>query len=110
MYSVEISNHVMVAHSLKGEVFGPASQLHGLTAHVHVAIFAEELDENGIVIDIGNALEVLARSCSLSITRTLMICLSSRAITPPSIFFAATFTSACVMLLICISWAASRVN
>ncbi|KZL16105.1 6-carboxytetrahydropterin synthase [Pseudovibrio sp. Ad26] len=60
MYSVEISNHIMIAHSLKGEVFGPASQLHGLTAHVHVAIYAEELDENGIVIDIGNALDVLA--------------------------------------------------
>jgi len=61
MYCVEISDHIMIAHSLKGEVFGPAQQLHGLTADIRVAVFAETLDDNGIVIDIGNARDVLGK-------------------------------------------------
>lgn len=60
MYSVEISDHIMVAHSMGGDIFGPAQQLHGMTAEVFVSIFAEELDDNGIVVDIGNAREELS--------------------------------------------------
>ena len=59
MYAVEVRDHVMVAHSFKGAVFGPAQALHGAT-FVDIATFmAETLDENGIVVDIGRAHEVL---------------------------------------------------
>ena|SRR5437867_5292291 len=53
MYTIGVRDHIMVAHSLKGDVFGPAQGLHGATYHVGVEIEREELDENGIVIDIG---------------------------------------------------------
>ena len=49
----------MIAHSLEGEVFGPAQQLHGATYVVDVEFRRRELDENGIVVDIGRASEVL---------------------------------------------------
>jgi 6-pyruvoyl-tetrahydropterin synthase len=49
----------MVAHSFRGEVFGPAQKLHGATFAVSVAFLAERLDENGIVVDIGRAFDVL---------------------------------------------------
>ena len=61
MYSVEISDHIMVAHSMRGEIFGPAQQLHGMTAEIFVAIFSKELDDNGIVVDIGSAREELSQ-------------------------------------------------
>ncbi|MBB5223432.1 6-pyruvoyl-tetrahydropterin synthase [Amaricoccus macauensis] len=60
MYAVEVRDHVMIAHSLPGEVFGPAQRLHGATFVVDAAFFAEALDENGIVVDIGRATEALA--------------------------------------------------
>jgi 6-pyruvoyltetrahydropterin/6-carboxytetrahydropterin synthase len=53
MYSVGIRDHIMIAHSLKGEVFGPAQGLHGATYTVSAEVEREELDEHGIVIDIG---------------------------------------------------------
>jgi 6-pyruvoyl-tetrahydropterin synthase len=49
----------MIAHSFRGAVFGPAQQLHGATFVVRAAFLSERLDENGIVIDIGRAHEVL---------------------------------------------------
>jgi 6-pyruvoyl-tetrahydropterin synthase len=49
----------MIAHSLKGEVFGPAQQLHGATYVVDVEFRREELDSDGIVVDIGRASDVL---------------------------------------------------
>ena len=52
MYSVGVRDHIMVAHSLKGEVFGPAQRLHGATYTVCAELEREELDEHGIVIDI----------------------------------------------------------
>jgi 6-pyruvoyl-tetrahydropterin synthase len=61
MYAVEIREHVMIAHSLKGEVFGPAQRLHGATYVVDVALFREALDEDNIVVDIGRATEALRR-------------------------------------------------
>jgi 6-pyruvoyl-tetrahydropterin synthase len=59
VYAVEVSDHVMVAHSFRGEVFGPAQRLHGATFAVSAAFLAEALDRNGIVVDIGCAIEVL---------------------------------------------------
>ncbi len=59
MYAVEVRDHIMIAHSFKGEVFGPAQKLHGATFVIDAAIYAETLDENAIVIDIGRAHEVL---------------------------------------------------
>lgn len=61
MFAVEVSDHVMIAHSFRGAVFGPAQGLHGATFAVSVAVLAETLDENGIVIDIGRAKEELRR-------------------------------------------------
>lgn len=53
MYTVGVRDHVMVAHSLAGEVFGPAQRLHGATYTVGVEIEREELGDDGIVVDIG---------------------------------------------------------
>ena len=59
MHAVEVRDHIMIAHSFKGEVFGPAQKMHGATFVVDAAFLARDLDENGIVIDIGRAHEVL---------------------------------------------------
>jgi 6-pyruvoyl-tetrahydropterin synthase len=55
VYAVEVSDQIMIAHSFRGEVFGPAQKLHGATFVVRVAFFAEELDQHGIVVDIARA-------------------------------------------------------
>lgn len=59
MYAVEVSDHIMIAHSFRGEVFGPAQRLHGATFAVSAAFLADALDGNGIVVDIGRAFDVL---------------------------------------------------
>ena len=59
MYAVEVSDKIMIAHSFRGEVFGPAQKLHGATFVIRVAFLAETLDEHGIVVDIARAHEVL---------------------------------------------------
>ena len=59
MFAVEVSDHIMIAHSFRGAVFGPAQALHGATFVVSVAFLAERLDPNGIVVDIGRAFDVL---------------------------------------------------
>jgi 6-pyruvoyl-tetrahydropterin synthase len=59
VFAVEVSDHIMIAHSFRGAVFGPAQQLHGATFAVSVAFIAPRLDANGIVVDIGRAHEVL---------------------------------------------------
>ena len=59
MYAVEVRDHVMLAHSLPGEVFGPAQGLHGATYVVDVAFFREVLGPERIVADIGRAHEAL---------------------------------------------------
>ena len=59
MYAVEVRDHVMIAHSFRGDVFGPAQNLHGATFVIDACFMAETLDENGIVIDIGRAHDVL---------------------------------------------------
>jgi 6-pyruvoyl-tetrahydropterin synthase len=59
MYAVEVRDHIMIAHSFRGEMFGPAQALHGATFVIDAAFLAETLDPNGVVIDIGRAHEVL---------------------------------------------------
>jgi 6-pyruvoyl-tetrahydropterin synthase len=59
VFTVEVTEHIMVAHSFRGEVFGPAQRLHGATFVVSAAFMAETLDANGIVVDIGRAQDVL---------------------------------------------------
>jgi 6-pyruvoyl-tetrahydropterin synthase len=59
MFTVEVRDHIMIAHSFKGEVFGPAQAVHGATFVVDAAFIADTLDANGIVVDIGRALDTL---------------------------------------------------
>ena len=59
MHAVEVRDHIMIAHSFKGEIFGPAQALHGATFVFDAAFMADTLDANGIVVDIGRAHEVL---------------------------------------------------
>jgi 6-pyruvoyltetrahydropterin/6-carboxytetrahydropterin synthase len=59
MYSVSVRDYMMIAHSYKGEVFGPAQRLHGATMVVDVEFRRTGLDPDGIVVDIGRATEVL---------------------------------------------------
>ena len=59
MYSVTVQDHFMIAHSLKGEVFGPAQNLHGATFVVDATFRRSELDPDGMVVDIGRAIEQL---------------------------------------------------
>src|SRR5580765_5196908 len=59
MYSVTVRDHVMIAHSFRGEVFGPAQRLHGATYVVDVEFRRRDLDADGIVVDIGRAAESL---------------------------------------------------
>jgi 6-pyruvoyltetrahydropterin/6-carboxytetrahydropterin synthase len=61
MYSVTVRDHMMIAHSFKGEVFGPAQKLHGATYVVDVEFRRADLDANGIVVDIGLAAEAIRR-------------------------------------------------
>jgi 6-pyruvoyltetrahydropterin/6-carboxytetrahydropterin synthase len=59
MYTVSVRDHFMIAHSFRGEAFGPAQRLHGATYVVDLEFLRSELDENGMVVDIGLATEVL---------------------------------------------------
>jgi len=61
VFAVEVSDHIMVAHSFRGAVFGPAQALHGATFAVSVAFIADRLDDDGIVVDIGRAHAVLRK-------------------------------------------------
>jgi 6-pyruvoyl-tetrahydropterin synthase len=59
MFSVTVRDHIMIAHSLTGAVFGPAQRLHGATFVVDATFRRTELDDDGIVVDIGLAMEAL---------------------------------------------------
>jgi 6-pyruvoyl-tetrahydropterin synthase len=61
MFSVTVRDHMMVAHSLRGDVFGPAQRLHGATFVVEATFRATDLDDDGVVVDIGRAAEELHR-------------------------------------------------
>ena len=60
-FSLTVRDHLMVAHSLRGEVFGPAQRLHGATFVVDATFRAAELDDDGLVVDIGRASQELGR-------------------------------------------------
>jgi 6-pyruvoyl-tetrahydropterin synthase len=60
LFSVTVRDHMMVAHSLRGEVFGPAQRLHGATYVVDATFRAPSLDADGIVVDLGRAADALA--------------------------------------------------
>jgi 6-pyruvoyltetrahydropterin/6-carboxytetrahydropterin synthase len=59
MYTVTVRDHMMIAHSFRGEVFGPAQRLHGATYVVDVEFRRPDLDADGIVVDIGRAGDAL---------------------------------------------------
>ncbi len=59
MFSVTVRDHMMIAHSFRGEVFGPAQRLHGATYVVDATFRRAELDADGIVVDIGRATDEL---------------------------------------------------
>ena len=59
MYAVEVRDHIMIAHSFKGELFGPAQRLHGATFLVDVAFFRDTLTSDEVVVDIGRAHDAL---------------------------------------------------
>jgi len=59
MYTVSVRDHFMIAHSFKGEAFGPAQRLHGATYVVDLEFRRNALDADGMVVDIGRATEVL---------------------------------------------------
>jgi 6-pyruvoyl-tetrahydropterin synthase len=59
MFSVTVRDHMMVAHSFSGEVFGPAQKLHGATFLVDATFRRPDLDADGIVVDIGLAAQAL---------------------------------------------------
>jgi 6-pyruvoyl-tetrahydropterin synthase len=59
LFAVEVRDHIMIAHSFRGALFGPAQALHGATLVVDAAFIAERLDGNGVVIDIGRAHDAL---------------------------------------------------
>jgi 6-pyruvoyl-tetrahydropterin synthase len=60
MYAVEVRDRIMIAHSFKGELFGPAQAVHGATFVVDVAFFRETLTADAVVVDIGRAQDALA--------------------------------------------------
>lgn len=59
MFSLTVRDHVMIAHSFRGEIFGPAQRLHGATYVVDATFRRPELDQDGLVVDIGLAADVL---------------------------------------------------
>ena len=59
MFSVTVRDHMMIAHSFRGDVFGPAQRLHGATYVVDATFRRSELDADNIVVDIGRATEEL---------------------------------------------------
>jgi len=59
MYTISVRGHMMIAHSLRGAVFGPAQQLHGATYIVDAEFRKSDLDPDGIVVDIGRATDAL---------------------------------------------------
>jgi 6-pyruvoyltetrahydropterin/6-carboxytetrahydropterin synthase len=60
VFRISVDDHVMIAHSLPGEFFGPAQQLHGATLAISATFEREGLDEHGVVIDIGMATSLLS--------------------------------------------------
>lgn len=64
MYSLTVNDHVMIAHSLPNEFFGPAQGMHGATLTVEATFSRAELHEHAVVLDIGAAMEMLDKALS----------------------------------------------
>lgn len=64
MYSLTVNDHVMIAHSLPNEFFGPAQGMHGATLTVEATFSRAEVDEHAVVLDIGAAMEMLDSALS----------------------------------------------
>src|SRR5215207_2055453 len=62
MYTITVRDHMMIAHSFRGAVFGPAQRLHGATYVVDVELRRADVDGDGIVVDIGLAIEALKKA------------------------------------------------
>jgi len=62
VYAVEVSDQIMIAHSFRGELFGPAQNVHGATFVVRVAFLADDLDSHGVVVDIARARDMLGKA------------------------------------------------
>lgn len=60
-YRLAVDDHIMIAHSLDDEFFGPAQQLHGATLHIRAVFHRVGLDRHGVVLDIGEASAMLSR-------------------------------------------------
>ena len=60
MYSITVRNNILIAHTLPGEVFGPAQNMHGATYIVDAEFFAKELNKFNIIMDLGVVTEILA--------------------------------------------------
>ena len=71
MFSVTVRDHIMIAHSFSGEVFGPAQKLHGATFVVDATFKRPQLDDDNIVVDIGLASERLKEICGALSYRNL---------------------------------------
>ncbi len=61
MFTVTVRDHMMIAHSFRGEVFGPAQRLHGATYVVDASFAGARLDDDGVLVDIGAATTVLGQ-------------------------------------------------
>jgi 6-pyruvoyl-tetrahydropterin synthase len=72
VYSVTVADHMMVAHSLRGEVFGPAQALHGATFVVEATFRREDLDPDGIVLDLGLAAAALHEVAGVNTTTEVL--------------------------------------
>jgi 6-pyruvoyltetrahydropterin/6-carboxytetrahydropterin synthase len=84
MYTVCVRDHFMIAHSFRGEIFGPAQRLHGATYVVDLELRRPELDADGVVVDIGKAGDLPARGAGgMELPQPRRDCRSSPAATPP---------------------------
>ena len=61
MFALEVRDHIMIGHSLAAEVFGPAQGMHGATFTVDAAFYTDDIDQHGLVVDIGLASAALAQ-------------------------------------------------
>ncbi|CAI8368776.1 MAG: Uncharacterised protein [Cellulomonadaceae bacterium TMED98] len=61
MFALEVRDHIMIGHSLPAEVFGPAQGMHGATFTVDAAFYTDDIDQHGLVVDIGLASDALSR-------------------------------------------------
>ena len=61
MYKLNVRDHIMIAHSFQGEIFGPAQRTHGATYTVDLTLLRQELDADGLIVDIGLASQALGQ-------------------------------------------------